>query len=231
MKYIKRIFVLTVVLSSLLFAFYNIDASSESTDMNSREISEVFAKPLSELTKEELKVENDFQEAIANAPIMQATSYTAKAGDILYTPSTQCTGSSGCKGITGHVGIVSNLTSFVYHIAGKNDTPGPIMVSDWLKKYPKTIVVRPKTASEGVSAGTWARDYYSVNPGASKTYSVTSSRSLSSSTVYCSLIPYHGYKHGAGRNTGEKTVGIIWPVEFVNTAGWHNMEVHARIGY
>lgn len=161
--------------------------------------------------------------------------YTPRAGDILFTPSTQCKGDSNiCKGISGHAGIVHPNNSSVIHTAGKNKKPKVISKNTWFSNYPKTIVIRPNNATVGKNAANWAKNYYGPGgAGANKSYKVTFENnlrdSLKTKTTYCSLIIWQAYYFGANQylSVGDP----IPPGAFVSFAKYHNMTNYMKIGY
>lgn len=166
-------------------------------------------------------------------PFATASSYKPKAGDILYTPSTQCKNSDICKGITGHVGIVNPSTGTVTHIQAPGYLPQSISLNSWFSKYAKTVVVRSNDSTKASKASNWAFNYYIWGNGANKTYKVTYdsdlTKTLSLKTTYCSLIVWQAYYFGANQKL---SLGIpVAPVLFVNYAPYHNMSVHMKIGY
>lgn len=159
--------------------------------------------------------------------------YVPKAGDILYTPSTQCKNDPNiCKGISGHVGIVVSDAGAVIHTAGKGKLPTLIPLTTWYKSYAETTVVRPNNATRGKNAADWARNYYGTGgAGSKKTYAVTInsdlSKTLSLNTTYCSLLVWQAYYFGANQflSLGDPVV----PVLFVNYAGYHDMRVLVKL--
>ena len=161
--------------------------------------------------------------------------YIAQAGDVLYTPSTQCKDDTDiCKGISGHVGIVNPSKGTVTHTAGKGKKPTVISLTQWFNNYDKTVVVRHNNSTTATKAANWAINYYGVGgTGASKSYKVTAdsdlTKTLSLSTTYCSLLVWQAYYFGADQflSLGSPVV----PVLFVNYASYHNMYVYTKIGY
>lgn len=196
---------------------------------------------------EQEKQEKIFQEIIESVPngtysgndittnALDASSYNPQAGDILYTPSTQCKDDNRetCKGITGHVGIVNPSTGTVTHIQAPGYLPKSISLNSWFTKYPKTVVVRHKNSTKASNAAKWAYDYYIWGDGAEKTYKVTIdqdlTKTLSLNTTYCSLIVWQAYYFGAGQKLSLNIP--VMPVLFVNYAPYHDMYVQMKIGY
>lgn len=163
---------------------------------------------------------------------MASSSYKPRAGDILYTPSTQCKDDkSKCKGISGHVGMVSITGSNVYHIAGKKSKPSSINKDTWFKNYKKTIILRPKSKSNGEKSARWSYNHYINGSGKNKTYDVTLSRSVNLKTTYCSLIPWQGYAHGANHYMGSQFGGYMLPQYFVVDANFYGFNTHGKVGY
>lgn len=196
---------------------------------------------------EQEKQEKVFQEIIKNVPngtysgtdittnSVNASSYSPEAGDILYTPSTQCKDDNRdiCKGLTGHVGIVNPSTGTVTHIQAPGYLPKSISLNSWFNTYPKTTVVRHNDATKASKAANWAFNYYIWGNGADKTYKVTVdsdlTKTLSLDTTYCSLILWQAYYFGAGQKLSLNIP--VMPILFVNYASYHDMTVHMKIGY
>lgn len=219
---------------SILFLLFGIgitQASADSIDFDDEQINKEFEKILESIPDGEYVFESD-SDISTRATKNQ---YKPKAGDILYTPSTQCKDDKNiCKGISGHVGIVHSNGSSVVHTAGKNKKPKVISKDDWFKNYKKTIVIRPNNATTGKNAATWAKNYYGPGgKGANKSYKVTFENnlreSLKTKTTYCSLIVWQAYYFGANQylSVGDP----IPPKAFVTFASYHNMKNHMKIGY
>lgn len=197
-----------------------------------------------DLIQEDRELEKEIEELIKNAPnlepptehgaismFMTSSAYKPRAGDILYTPSTQCKDNTAkCKGLTGHVGIVSITGSHVYHIRGLNAKPNSIPKSTWFGNYKKTMILRPHSQSDGKKAAEWVYNHYIKGPGKNKTYEVTLSRSVNLKTTYCTLIPWQGYVNGANNNLGS-SVGYLLPTSLVNQSLLKGFSLHGKVGY
>lgn len=199
-------------------------------------------------TEEVLEQEKIFQEIIKDVPSSTylptgdslstyagSGGYIAQAGDVLYTPSTQCKDDSDiCKGISGHVGIVNPSKGSVTHTAGKGKKPEVISLSQWFSNYPKTVVVRHNNTTTASKAANWAINYYGIGgAGSNKSYKVTVdsdlTKTLSLSTTYCSLLVWQAYYFGGGQHLS-LNIPVV-PVLFVNYASQHNMYVYKKMGY
>jgi len=193
--------------------------------------------------QEDIELEKEIEKLLESAPELEApiedgvstfmtsSSYKPRAGDILYTPSTQCKDNKDkCKGITGHVGIVSSTGSNVYHIRGLNSKPSSIGKSTWFNNYKKTLIIRPGSKSNGQKAADWVYKHYIKGTGKNKSYKVTLSRSVNLKTTYCSLIPWHGYVHGANHYMGG-TSGYLMPSNLITNANANGFTVHGKVGY
>ncbi|MBR7796074.1 hypothetical protein GT022_08435 [Agaribacter marinus] len=226
----KLIIVASLFLIAFLFSTSSVFASNENEY---------------DLHQESLKLNQEIEKILEDVPdlevpeeeneistFMSSSSYKPRAGDILYTPSTQCKNDKNiCKGITGHVGIVSITGSNVYHIANKKSKPKSIKKATWFKNYKKTTVIRPNSKSKGDKAARWAYNHYVKGKGKNKSYKVTFSRSTGLKTTYCSLIPWQGYAKGANHYMGSEFGGYMLPQYFVVDAKSYGMKVHGKIGY
>lgn len=197
-----------------------------------------------DLIQVDRELEKEIEELIKNAPklepptdegamsmFMTSSAYKPRAGDILYTPSTQCKDNTAkCKGITGHVGIVSITGSNVYHIRGLNSKPTSIGKSTWFNNYKKTMILRPNSQSDGKKAAEWVYNHYILGAGKNKSYEVTLSRSVNLKTTYCTLIPWHGYVNGANNNLGS-SVGYLLPTALFNQSLLNGFALHGKVGY
>lgn len=136
-----------------------------------------------------------------------------------------------CKGITGHVGIVSPTGKYVYHIRGPKSKSTSIKKSTWFKNYKKTIIIRPK--SKGQKAAKWGYNHYikKGSKGKKKSYRVTFRRSVNLKTTYCSLIPWQGYAKGANHYMGGEYSGYMLPQYFVVDAKFYGMNIYGKVGY
>lgn len=198
-----------------------------------------------DLYQESLKLDQEIEKLLEDVPELEvpdeendmntfitSSSYKPRAGDILYTPSTQCKNDKNtCKGITGHVGIVSITGSNVYHIANKKSKAKSVKKATWFKNYKKTTVIRPNSKSNGEKAARWAYNHYIKGTGKNKSYKVTFSRSTGLKTTYCSLVPWQGYAKGANHYMGSEFGGYMLPQYFVVDAKSYKMKVHGKIGY
>lgn len=213
----------------LLLSMSTFQASADSINLNEKELDQEFEKILEDIPEGEY-ISDDESEIIFNTT---RSKYIPRAGDILYTPNTQCKGDK-CKGISGHVGIVNTTNASVIHTSGKGDTSSVISIGNWFIDYPKTIVIRPNDSTKGKKAAEWARSYYTLGgDGTKKPYKITFegdlTKSLSTKTTYCSLIVWQAYYFGANQflSVGDP----IPPIGFVNFASYHNMTNHMKIGY
>ncbi|WP_317935592.1 hypothetical protein [Sporosarcina aquimarina] len=110
---------LLVLLLSFNFNLGNAFANtSGNTDFSKEELKEqqiLFEKILEE-TPSGVYVDEEDQ---ILSTLATSNNYTAKSGDILYTPNTQCINNTDiCKNISGHAGLVHPSTLHVIHIAG-----------------------------------------------------------------------------------------------------------------
>jgi uncharacterized protein YycO len=222
----KLIILLTLILTAFLFSTSLVFASDE-------EESDLYQESL-ELDKEIEKLLEDIPDLEVSdedgiSTFMTSSSYKPRAGDILYTPSTQC--KDDCKGITGHVGIVSITGSNVYHIANKKSKAKSVSKATWFNNYKKTIILRPNSKSNGEKAARWAYDHYIKGKGKDKSYKITFSRSVNLKTTYCSLIPWQGYAKGANHYMGSEFGGYMLPQYFVVDAKSYGLTTHGKVGY
>jgi len=239
----KTLKIATIFLTTLvLFLTFNISNLQVKADANQEN--------LFGTTEELIEQERIFQETIKDVPsstflntsdtdnsfsLTSSAGYIAQAGDVLFTPSTQCVGDQNvCLGISGHVGIVNASKGSVTHTAGKGQQSTVISLTTWFSKYPQTIVVRHKDSAKALKAATWALNYYGVGgTGASKTYKVTVdsdlTKTLSLKTTYCSLLVWQAYYFGANQYLSLNIP--VHPVLFVNYAAQHDMYVFTKIGY
>lgn len=151
--------------------------------------------------------------------VSKADAFTYKPGDILVTNSTSS------KGITGHAGIVINSTT-VLHTSGWKSEPYPLTISitNWNKRYSKTKVVRPDSATKGQKAANAAVTYFK---GKKIPYALTANPRNINSTYCSELIWYAYYKAGypikfpLSDQTGifawyTPSSGYVLPYNFVN---------------
>lgn len=227
-----------IIVVSLFFAVFLFSTSSAFASNEDKE---------DDLFQESFKLDQEIEKLLEDVPdlavpqeennkmntlIKSSSSYKPRAGDILYTPSTQCKNNKRiCKGITGHVGIVSITGSNVYHIANKKSKAKSIKKADWFKKYKKTTIIRPNSKSKGKKAARWAYNHYIKGSGKKKSYKVTFSRSVGLKTTYCSLIPWQGYAKGANHYMGSEFGGYMLPQYFVVDAKSYGMKIHGKVGY
>jgi len=129
-----------------------------------------------------------------------ATSY--KAGDIFITKSTSS------KGVAGHSAIAINSTTLL-HTSGWKSEPYPkeISIKDFLKRYPKTKVIRPSSSTVGTKAAQNATKYFK---GKKIPYEVTTNPTNIKKTYCSELVWYAYYKSG-------KTFKVFNPGSQVNT--------------
>lgn len=226
----KLIIVVSLFLTAFLFSTSSVfanDGDEQDLYQESVKLDQEIDKLLEDVP--DLEVPEEENEI---STFMKSSSYKPRAGDILYTPSTQCKNNKSiCKGISGHVGIVSITGSNVYHIANKKSKAKSIKKATWFSNYKKTVVIRPNSKSKGDKAARWAYNHYIKGKGKSKSYKVTFSRSVGLKTTYCSLIPWQGYAKGANHKMGSEFGGYMLPQYFVVDAKSYSMKIHGKIGY
>lgn len=150
------------------------------------------------------------------APAQTEAALKYKAGDILITKSTSS------YGLTGHTGIMLN-GSTALHIQKPGTYPKKISIKSWLKKYPKTKVVRPKSDTIGPKAAKKASSsFVDKKIGYRITMGPTSIK-----YTYCSEIVWYSY-YKAGKkfmiyHQGSDHVPAYWmepniikPYDFIN---------------
>ncbi len=130
------------------------------------------------------------------------------AGDIVITNGTSF------FGVAGHTGIFI-APNKILHISSYFNNPEVITVDEWVSRYNQSSydysdVYRPNFYTKyGVNASKWAKKMYENSKA---NYSLILDRS-STDPIYCSLIPWQGYKYGLGdfAVNSTATFGIITP--------------------
>ncbi|HEY4601284.1 MAG TPA: hypothetical protein VIG73_08450 [Cerasibacillus sp.] len=147
---------------------------------------------------------------------VEASGY--RPGDIFITKSTSS------KGLTGHTGIAISSTT-ILHTSGRKSSPYPttMSITKWFKEYPKTKVVRPKSAALGKKAANMAKKYFKNKK---IPYLITSDPKNIKNTYCSEIVWYSYYKAGktykVPKNSGPnmplkwRTPSIIKPYDYIN---------------
>jgi hypothetical protein len=155
----------------------------------------------------------------SSIPYYPKSNVQIKAGDILITNSTSV------KGLTGHASIVvlNKGVLSVLHIQGKGYLPRIISISDWVKSYPNTKVIRYKDSIKAEKASAWAVSTYSgKGKGANATYAIGIDFYDYDYATYCSKIPAQAFYYGANSDlfgmtkVFGKPIGTIRPYDFID---------------
>ncbi len=135
------------------------------------------------------------------------------SGDIVITNGTSF------FGVAGHTGLFVSPTE-ILHISSYFNHPEIITISEWVNRYNKDAldysdVYRPDYyITYGSNASKWARKTYENSKA---NYSLILDRT-STNPIYCSLIPWQGYKYGVGNFAvnSKSNYGIITPYSLRN---------------